>query len=69
LDGFFALTCWVLAAVKSGDIFPFVLAVILTLRFLIDAATPWARSVGVPKWSANEAYVVRVRRWLRSRRS
>jgi hypothetical protein len=69
LDGFFALASWALVAVKSGDIFPYVFAVVFTLRFPIDAATPWARSVGLPEWSPNEAYVARVRRWLRSRHS
>jgi hypothetical protein len=45
------------------------LGVIYAVEALVTLLIRWvARSLGLPAWSANEAYVSRLRRWNQSRR-
>jgi hypothetical protein len=62
----FAVAAWVLVALKGSDIAYYV-AVGATVSLLQEGIRRWARSKGVPEWTANEAYIARLRRWRRSR--
>src|ERR1035441_1180400 len=53
-DGLFALALWIVAVMK-GTTCAYVVAGLWTLRLPIDAPRGWARSAGMPGWSANEA--------------
>jgi hypothetical protein len=68
-DGFFALAFWALVIARGHD-FDYFLAGVFTLPLVIDVvARPWLRSRCLPEWRADEAYINRLRRWLRSRSS
>jgi hypothetical protein len=63
----------VLSACASGVIWDnalgYAIGAVWAVRLAVDAARPRARSLGVPEWSASEAYITSWRRWRRSRRS
>jgi predicted PurR-regulated permease PerM len=62
----FALAFWVVVVVKGTDI-SYYFAIAFTIRLALDGTWQWLRSKGVPEWTANEAYISRLRRWHRSR--
>jgi len=62
LDAILGAAAWLLVAVKGGDI-AYDFAIGLTVNPLLLAARRWARSRDVPEWTANEAYISRLRRW------
>jgi hypothetical protein len=65
-NALFAVAAWVIVGLKDSGIAYYV-AVAFTVRLGIDGGWGWARSKGVPEWTANEAYIARLRRWWRSR--
>jgi hypothetical protein len=64
--GLCACAAWVIVAVKGTDL-AYYFAVGATVSLLQEGTRRWARSKGLPEWSANEAYIARLRRWRRSR--
>jgi hypothetical protein len=66
VNGLLAIACWVVVAVKGSDIAYFV-AVAFTYGLVADAGSRWAHATGLPEWRPNEAYLVSLRRWHRSR--
>jgi predicted PurR-regulated permease PerM len=62
----FAVAFWVLVAVTGSDI-AYYFAVAFTVGLAFERTGQWLRSKGVPEWTANEAYISRLRRWRRSR--
>jgi hypothetical protein len=68
VNGLFAVAAWVLVALTGSDI-AYYFAIAFTVRLLLDGIQRWARSTGLPEWTANEAYITRLRRWRRSKRA